>query len=116
MKPSEIIREYGWMQGKAVGNSGADPFVTPFEDCGGFCPVGAIMRVAAMKYGRDAYWGVKPDVKRLERLLDVQAATIVWATDLKAKLPCGFDNISAWNDHRDRTKEEVIAKLEEVGL
>ena len=100
MKPSEIIREYGWTQNRVTGAKSANIFITPIEDCGGFCASGAIAMSAYIQVG-------DPGGRKFDVLFSLME------NKTKDWIKC---DIALWNDHRDRTKEEVIAKLEEVGL
>ena len=107
MKPSEIIREYGWVQNDLTGNPVPDMTLVQPEDCGGFCPMGAIMRSAYFMYPlkenlRD--WSKFDEaIRQMEAKLD-EAVRPDWP------------NFVIWNSRPDRTKEEVIDKLEEAGL
>ena len=106
MKPSEIIREYGWTRNQATGNNDAYVLETPLEDCGGFCMNGAIFRSAFIQNGNRYH-----NLFKIRRELDAIVRENLPTTKRKY-----IDPIAVWNDARGRTKGEVIAKLEEVGL
>ena len=103
MKPSGIIREYGWVQHKDTGID-VTYFLceTPVDQCGGFNISTAMVKAAYMMELKD------PSINFPEVYDE-------WRAKIKATLPID-DSLFSWNDHPERTKNEVIAKLEEVGL
>ena len=119
MKPSEIIREYGWYQGGLTGNYYHGTLRTPLAECGGFSMLGAVVRSAYDKSDGNT--------------VETNRRATASKTKLKEVLPHYPDTppppgwgsdpnrisgkwISDWNDAPNRTKEEVIDKLEEAGL
>ena len=107
MKPSELIREYGWVQGKWAGNhvqpQGLENSDNP-EECGGFSSQGALIKAAWMDDRLAKEEKVMLHSKWVRLTGDVTRGTSM------------FGGLGRWNDHSKRTKEQVIAKLEEVGL
>jgi hypothetical protein len=90
MKAFELLEKYGWCQYAWARN--AEGLSAPIESdmaCS-FCTRGALERVGA---GR-------PALEKLARHLSLYSTL----------------QITAWNDHPERTKEEVIALLKELDI
>ena len=89
MKPSEVIKKYGWTQHQ-LGSEET-----------GFCILGAMFR---------AYGSFKPGAPIVRRWLNAEAALL---EHLRME---GEEDIIFWNDHPERTKQEVVALLQELGM
>jgi hypothetical protein len=101
MKAWQIIEQNGWCQ-KVNASSDKGRSCSPISDKAvSFCIFGAIDRKHTSKYGAVDAIGVYDDVNSVQDKLQ--------ATDQHAL-------ISVWNDHPERTKEEVIALLKELDI
>ena len=91
---ADLIERTGWTQGEFAKDADGDPVsaTSPFANC--FCMFGAIYRVTAEVSPRGSIMADLAEEILAERV--------------------GYDHFSKWNDHPDRTKEEVIAALRGV--
>lgn len=93
MKPSQLLRERGWCQQANFKDEKGLVLVLPYNPTiipSYFCAQGAICYCYEYKKHGIIYFK--------------------YFAELKKRIDC----ITLWNDHPERTKEEVIAMLEEV--
>jgi hypothetical protein len=101
MKAWQILEQNGWCQ-KVNARSDKGRSCSPVSrKAVSFCIFGAIDRKRTSEFGTVDFVGACADINSVQDKLQ--------ATDQDAL-------ISAWNDHPDRTKEEVIALLKELDI
>ena len=106
MKPSEIIKQGGWVQRYPMGNKEAQLITTPLEESGGYCASAAIMKAAFSIEGAS-----------IEEMADKRDAWISKVVSLLSPREQQQKNpLISWNDSSSTHKEGVIEKLERAGL
>lgn len=99
MKPSEVLKKYGWCQGTFARNIDGEQVTTIDSQAASFCLLGALYKSCT-----------------LDNIYDFDKFDTYYQIVQKSISELGFPDVPSWNDKTGRTKEEVIKLLEKVGL